>query len=44
MVKNNGELGGFASGVRNKIRLLEKEGIKIRNNKIKDFEKLLFKF
>lgn len=44
VVCNNGNIGGFASGVKNKIRLLEKEGIKIKNNKIEDFDNVLFKF
>ncbi len=46
VVKANGELGKFSGkgGVKAKIRLLEKEGIKIKNNKIVDFEKVLFKF
>lgn len=44
IVKESGEVGGFASGTKNKIKLLKKEGIKIKNNKIIDFEKVLFKF
>lgn len=43
VVKNNGKIGGFASGVKKKIKMLEKEGIKIKRNKIVDFEKVLFK-
>ena len=44
VVKSSGEIGGFASGTKNKIKLLKKEGIKIKNNKIINFEKVLFKF
>lgn len=44
VVKTNGEVGGFASGTSKKIKLLEKEGIKVKNNKIIDFGKKLFKF
>ena len=46
VIKSNGEIGNFSGkgGVKAKIRLLEKEGIKIKNNKIVDFEKVLFKF
>lgn len=44
VVYNNGSIGGFASGVKNKINLLKKEGIKLKNNKIENFEKVLFKF
>jgi len=34
VIKKNGEIGGFSSGVRNKTRLLKKEGIEIKNGKI----------
>lgn len=34
VIKSNGEIGGFASGIKNKINLLKKEGIKIENGKI----------
>jgi len=49
VVSNNGTLGGFkgkTSGkeIKEKIKLLEKEGIKIKNNKIIGFEKVLFNF
>jgi len=44
VVKSSGEIGGFASGTRNKIKLLKKEGIKIKDNKIVDFKNVFFKF
>lgn len=44
VVKSNGEVGGFAHGTRKKIMMLRKEGINVRNNKIEDFEKVLFRF
>ena len=34
VINTNGNLGGFASGVKNKVKLLKKEGVKISNNKI----------
>ena len=34
VINTNGNLGGFASGIKNKIKLLKKEGVKISNNKI----------
>ena len=43
VVKSNGELGGFAGGSAKKTRLLESEGIKIKDNKIMDFDNVLFK-
>ncbi|MFQ6120022.1 MAG: MGMT family protein [Methanosarcinales archaeon] len=44
VVCSSGKVGGFASGSKNKIKLLKKEGIKIKNDRIKDFNKVLFKF
>ena len=44
VVKADGRIGKFASGTKNKIKVLKKEGIKIKNNKIVDFEKYLYKF
>jgi len=41
VVKSNGEVGGFASGTKKKIKMLRKEGIEIKNNKI-DLKKYLF--
>ncbi|MCD6575907.1 MAG: MGMT family protein [Nanoarchaeota archaeon] len=43
VVYSNGGVGGYNRGVRNKIKLLRSEGIKIRNGKIIDFERILFK-
>ncbi|MBI5226470.1 MGMT family protein [Candidatus Micrarchaeota archaeon] len=40
VVGSDGCLGGFASGSRNKIQLLEKEGVHVRNGKVVDFEKV----
>ena len=34
VIKSDGSLGGFASGVKKKKTLLEKEGVKIINNKV----------
>jgi len=44
VVNSGGSLGGYSRGVKEKIRLLEKEGIKIKNNKIINFKGKLFKF
>ena len=43
VVKSNGDLGGFSSGSRLKIKRLLKEGVKVVDNKIVDFESILFK-
>ena len=44
VVRSDGFVGGFASGTKKKIKLLQKEGIKIEKGKILDFDKVLFKF
>ena len=44
VVASNGHLHGFAHGLKAKARLLRKDGIQINNNKIKDFDKVLYKF
>ena len=46
VVKSDGCVGGFRSGVKNKKKILKKEGIKInnKNNKIIGFKKVLFRF
>ena len=44
VVYSNGSIGGYSRGVKEKILLLESEGIVVRDNKIVDFEKVLFRF
>ena len=44
VVASNGHLHGFAHGLKKKAELLEKEGIKIKNNQIVEFGKVLFRF
>ena len=44
VVQSNGEIGGYAYGKKVKLRMLSKEGIKIRNGKIIDFNKKKFSF
>ena len=44
VVGSSGHLHGFAHGLKKKAELLRKEGIKVKNNKIIDFDKVLFRF
>ena len=44
VVNSNGLVGSFAHGIKTKKKLLEKEGIKTKNYKVINFEKVLFKF
>lgn len=41
VVDSKGHLHGFAHGLKKKAELLRKEGIKIKNNRVIDFEKVL---
>jgi len=48
-VRSDGSIGGFAgktSGktVERKIGLLRKEGVEVRDGKIADFEKIVYRF
>ena len=44
VVNSDKRVGKFASGTKKKIALLKKEGIPIKNNKLQNFEKYLYKF
>ena len=51
VVKSDGSIGGFAGSlnpnseeVKRKIRILRKEGIEVKSNRIVEFEKVLFRF
>ncbi len=40
VVKSTGEIGGFAVGTRKKAKMLKTEGIRIKDGKIIDIEKI----
>ena len=44
VVCSDGSLGGFATGTNKKIKLLEGEGVSVRDNHVVDFKGKLFKF
>ena len=44
VVKSDGKIGGFVYGERVKLQMLAKEGIKIKDGKIIDFDKEKFYF
>lgn len=44
VVGSDGSLVGFAHGLKKKAELLRKEGVKVKNVKIVDFEKVLYRF
>lgn len=41
VVKSNGEIGGYAFGIKKKMALLRKEGVKLRDGKVLNFEKIV---
>ncbi|MFH0936399.1 MAG: MGMT family protein [Candidatus Woesearchaeota archaeon] len=43
VVNSDGKIGGFAQGTNKKIKILQKEGITIKNKKIVDFDKKFFR-
>jgi methylated-DNA-[protein]-cysteine S-methyltransferase len=44
VVKSDARVGEYALGTEAKIALLEKEGVKIIDKKVQDFDTLLFRF
>ena len=44
VVKSDGKVGGYAFGQQVKINMLSKEGIKIKEDKILDWEKTVYRF
>ena len=44
VVKSNGKIGGYTYGERVKSRMLANEGIKIKDRKIIDFDRVKFYF
>ena len=42
VVKSNGDLGGFSIDTKVKIKRLQEEGVMVSNNKIIDFQSILF--
>ena len=44
VVDSKGHLHGFAHGLKIKAELLAKEGVKIKDNRIVDFEDVIFRF
>ncbi len=43
VVNSSGCLSGYSGGMRKRLLLLRKEGIKVKNSKIIDFEKALYR-
>jgi methylated-DNA-[protein]-cysteine S-methyltransferase len=44
VVKTDGSIGNYALGKDKKIQLLKKEGISFKENKLENFEEILYKF
>lgn len=43
VIGSDGSMTGFASGIKNKVTMLKKEGVEVKNNKV-NLEKHLYKF
>lgn len=43
VIRSDGSVGGYASGPKKKIRLLRKEGVRVKNSKV-DLKKFGFNF
>jgi methylated-DNA-[protein]-cysteine S-methyltransferase len=43
VVYGDGRVGGFASGVRKKIKMLESEGVKVTNGRVVDFDRVFMR-
>ena len=44
VVCSGGNVGGYSRGVRKKVELLEKEGVRVEKGRIVDFKKKLYSF
>jgi len=44
VVRSNGQIGGYKLGVKKKKKLLRKEGIIIKQNRISNFNQIFYKF
>ena len=44
VIKSDGKIGGYAWGEKVKAKMLSNEGIKIKNGKILDAEKIIYRF
>lgn len=42
VISSNGDIGGFSSGTKNKIKILMKEGVEVKDNKV-DLKRYFFK-
>ncbi len=42
VVNSNGEIGGFSSGIKDKIKMLRKEGVRVKDGKVVDFENVFY--
>ncbi len=44
VVKSDGSLGGYARGVKKKIELLKRDGVRVKKEKVEEFEEKIYRF
>lgn len=44
VVRSDGRLGGYAGGVKNKVELLAREGVKAAGGRVEEFKKKIYRF
>lgn len=44
VVKSNGEIGGYALGAKEKVKILKSEGVEVKNGRVVDFGGKFFRF
>lgn len=44
VIKSDGRVGGYAGGVKKKIELLKREGMRVKKGKLEDFQEKIYKF
>jgi len=44
VIKSNGDISGYSNGVKEKIKILQSEGISVEKNKVLNYQKFLYKF
>lgn len=44
VVRSDGCLGGYAGGIKKKVKLLKGEGLKVKKGKVEEFKKKIYRY